>query len=61
MKDVSELFADLAAALEDLHSLSIEGQEAGLTSDMVEGLLAGIKAGLTGLRRIILEIAGART
>ena len=57
MKDVRELFADLTRMMEDIHSITVEGQRADLTPDMQSLLLAAVRDGVERVRRIMLDIA----
>lgn len=56
MKDAPLLFADLTAALEDLHAVAIEGQRGTLSPDIQEALLASVTAGLRRFNHIVAAI-----
>lgn len=49
MTDVHKMFADLTAAIEDLHSIAVEGQAPNLTPDIQLVLLAAISTGLNAM------------
>ncbi|MEA1015034.1 hypothetical protein [Sphingosinicella sp. LY1275] len=59
MKTVQQLFADLTAALEDVHGVAIEGQSAHASKDMQASLLSCVRAGLLWLEQIADSIAVA--
>ena len=47
------IFADVTAALEDVHDLAVQGQSPDLTTDMVEPLSAHIRQGLARIDRLM--------
>ncbi len=59
MKDVPELFADLTVMMEDIHGITVAGQQDGLTPDIHEMLLAAVRGHLVRVHRITLDIAMA--
>lgn len=59
MKEVPALFADLTMALEDMLGPAVEGQQADLSPDMQEALLAAVRTGIWKASRIMVEIAAA--
>ncbi len=56
MKVVTYLFADLAALLEDLHAIAVEGQSAGASFDEYAALSAMIDAGACEVRGTVAAI-----
>ena len=48
-KTVPHLFADATAKLEDLHSITVEGQRADNAPDMQGVLIAHLRSGLVAL------------
>lgn len=56
MTSARHLFAELAAALEDLHGLAIEGQHPDHTPDIREAVLASVRQGLRRTQRIVIGI-----
>lgn len=61
MKSVQHLFADLTAALEEIHSIAVEGQSPHATPDIHEGLLACSRLGVEGLQGLVRSIDEALT
>jgi hypothetical protein len=61
VKTVQHLFGDLTAALEDMHSVAVEGQSPHASGDMQASLLSCVRAGLSGLERIADSIGSAIT
>lgn len=59
MKSVQHLFAELTAALEDIHGVAVEGQSPHATPDMQASLLACVRIGLGKLERIAESIGNA--
>lgn len=59
MKTVQHLFADLTAALEDVHTVAIEGQSQDASNDMQASLLSCFRIGLLRLEQIADSIAAA--
>jgi hypothetical protein len=53
------LFADMTAALEDIHGIAVEGQAADLSADMRRALLGDIQSGIRRLRTIAERISSA--
>lgn len=58
-KSVPRLFADLTAALEDLHGIAVEGQRDDLSPDMQMALMPYIRSQIVRLDRIATSIAKA--
>ncbi|WP_395611630.1 hypothetical protein [Allosphingosinicella sp.] len=58
-KSIPHLFADMTAALEDLHGIAVEGQAADLSADMRRALLSDIVTGIRRLGNIAERISGA--
>ncbi len=54
---VQKLFADATMALEDLHSVAVEGQRRDNAPDMQLALATHLRAGIVGLDAIVLDIA----
>jgi hypothetical protein len=54
---VQKLFADATMALEDLHSVALEGQRRDHSPDMQRVLATDLRAGIMGLDAIALAIA----
>ncbi len=52
MKSSQRLFADLTAALEDLHAVVVDGQAKGNSPDMQAALLAPARQGIGRIVRI---------
>ncbi|MCB2079364.1 MAG: hypothetical protein KDE55_16920 [Novosphingobium sp.] len=50
-------FAVLTMALEDLHGVTVEGQQADLSPDMQAALLSSVRDGVRKISRIMLDIA----
>ena len=48
-KTIPHVFADITAALEDLHSIAVEGQRADNAPDMQAVLALHLRAGLAAL------------
>jgi hypothetical protein len=59
MTTVRELFGDLTAAIEDVHSIALDGQQPDLSADMQDAMLAAVRQGLMPVHRIMLDIAAA--
>ncbi len=59
MKSVQHLFADLTAALEDVHSVAVEGQAHTATPDIQAALLPCVRLGITRLQTIATSIEAA--
>jgi len=57
MKSVSRRFADVTAALEDMHGVAVEGQAKDLTPDMQGALLMSLRSSLADLQRLLTGIA----
>jgi hypothetical protein len=53
----AKLFADATMALEDIHSIAVEGQAHNVAPDMQWALLELLRAGVTVLETILAEIA----
>lgn len=53
MTDVRKSFADLTAAIEDIHGIAVEGQAPNLSPDIQLCLLASIDAGLASMRGFV--------
>lgn len=58
-KDVPHLFADMTAALEDIHGIAVEGQVGDLSADIRWALLGDLRAGINRLRTICERISTA--
>ncbi|HEX8556177.1 MAG TPA: hypothetical protein VF695_15830 [Sphingomonas sp.] len=56
MMSVGKLFADVTAALEDLHAVAVEGQAPDLTDDVQHALLGLLDNGLRELRAMLKAI-----
>ena len=54
---VQKLFADATMALEDLHSVAVEGQRRDNAPDMQLALATHLRAGVVDLDAIVLDIA----
>lgn len=59
MTDVRKSFADLTAAIEDLHGIAVEGQAPSLSSDIQLCLLGSIDAGLTAMTQLVSRMTNA--
>lgn len=57
MKSVPHLFADVKAALEDMHGIAVEGRAAGLSSDIHGLLLRELRSGAANLQWLLTGIA----
>ena len=57
MTSVPSMFADVTAALEDMHGVAVEGQSKSQTPDMQAALLMSLRHGLTNLDRLLAGIA----
>jgi len=57
------IFADVTAALEDVHDLAVQGQSPDLTTEMIAPLSAHIRRGLARIDRLLasLPVAGRDT
>ena len=53
------VFADVTAALEDVHDLAVQGQSSDLTADMVAPLAGHIRQGLTRIESLMRRLPGA--
>lgn len=57
MKTLSDLFGDLTAAIEDVHGIAVDGQQADLSADMHEAILSAARLALVRVHRIMADIA----
>jgi hypothetical protein len=53
----AKLFADATMALEDMHSIAVEGQARDVAPDMQWVLVGHLRAGVAGLEAILGDIA----
>lgn len=53
MTDIRQMFANLTCAIEDLHSIAVEGQAPDLTSDIQLYLLAATSAALNSMSNVV--------
>lgn len=56
--DPRHVFAAMTAALEDMHSIAVEGQSPLLTDDMVQPLAAHIRHGVSRIEHLLSELSG---
>lgn len=59
MTDVRKLFADLTAAIEDLHGIAVEGQAPNQSPDIQLCLLAAISASLNSMCGLVTRMTNA--
>lgn len=59
MTDVRNLFADIAAAIEDLHGIAVEGQAPNMSPDIQSFLLTAIAAGLMSITATVTRASTA--
>lgn len=59
MTDIRKMFADLTCAIEDLHSIAVEGQAPDLTSDSQRCLLAATNAALNSMSNLVRRMIDA--
>ena len=57
MKTIPRRFADITAALEDLHAVAVEGQARNTAPELQGALVRAIQAGLERLERRASKIA----
>lgn len=55
-RDTRSIFAEITAALEDMHSLTVEGQAPDVSSDMVQALVALLRHGLHKVENLIAQL-----
>lgn len=53
------VFADVTAALEDVHDIAVQGQSSDLTADMVAPLAGHIRQGLARIESLMHRLPGA--
>ncbi|RPF72152.1 hypothetical protein [Aurantiacibacter spongiae] len=54
-----QVFADVTAALEDVHDIAVQGQSSDLTIDMVAPLAGHIRQGLARIETLMRRLPGA--
>jgi len=54
-----EVFADVTAALEDVHDLAVQGQSSDLTPDMIAPLAGHIRQGLVRIESLMRRLPNA--
>lgn len=57
MTNVHKLFVDATIAIDDLHSIAVEGQRRDDTPDIQIAIARHLRAGIINLNAIVLDIA----
>lgn len=57
MKSVPHMFADITAALEDMHGIAVEGQSKDQSPDIHDALLMNLQQGMANLDRLLAGVS----